>query len=235
MSLARQGFLQLRLDAALGRLAAMETLLDAERLHARQAQAALAVAERALDRHRETMVVADEQRQHAAADLGRMKQALHEAALEKARQAHQIATLGAALASRVAEIEQLKGAGAAVEAELRAARTKHGCASDALQGECLRLEENLQSERRDKFLLERALDLARANRRALHEYLHLQSAAGRPLDARIAQHRPSAIVVISSAVAPNLPAQPRPQPLEQDAPLPPPCPALTEHLHAACN
>jgi hypothetical protein len=231
LSLAQQGFLELRLEAALSRLAAMETLLDAERLYARQAQTALAVAERALERHRETIMASDQQRQLAAAEIGRLKQGLREDALERARQDRHIAALTAALANRTAEIEQLKGAGAAVEADLRASRTKHGSASDALQRECLRLEEIVQGERRDKLLLQRALHLARANRRALQDHLHQRPAAPRPADDRIALHGPS----VADAVPLRLPILPPSQTLEQEGPMQPPCPALTEHIHAACN
>ncbi len=46
---ADHSFLTLRLEAALGRLAAMEALIEAERLHLRQARMALAASERALD------------------------------------------------------------------------------------------------------------------------------------------------------------------------------------------
>jgi hypothetical protein len=237
LSLAQQGFLELRLEAALSRLAAMETLLDAERLYARQAQTALAVAERALERHRETIIASDQQRQLAAAEIGRLKQGLREDALERARQGRHIAALTAALANRTAEIDQLKGAGAAVEADLRASRTKHGSASDALQRECLRLEEIVQGERRDKLLLQRALDLARANRRALQDHLHQQHhlhpqpAATRPADDRIALRGPTA----ADAVPLRLPILPPSQTLEREGPMQPPCPALTEHVHAACN
>lgn len=231
LSLAQQGFLELRLEAALSRLAAMETLLDAERLYARQAQTALAVAERALERHRETIIASDQQRQFAAAEIGRLKQALHEDAAERARQVHQIAALTAALASRAAEIDQLKGSGAAVEADLRATRTKHGSTSDALQRECLRLEEALQGERRDKLLLQRALDLARANRRALQDHLHQQATAAQLPDHRIALRGPPA----ANAIPMRLPVLPPSPTLEQDGPMQPSCPALTEHLHAACN
>ncbi len=259
LSLAQHGFLELRLEAALGRLAAMETLLEAERLHARQAQTALAVAERALQRHRETIVASDQQRQDAAGEIERLKQGLHGAALEKTRQDHQIAALVAALAGKTAEIERLKGVGAGIEAELRATRSKQNAASDALQRECLRLEETLQGERRDKVLLQRALDLARANRRALQDQLQ-QPAGPRPPDHRIALRSPSGSSAMSlhpneamranealrlpvalppAALPPAafLPSAilPPSQTLEQDGPMQPPCPALAEHLHAACN
>lgn len=252
LSLAQHGFLELRLEAALGRLAAMETLLEAERLHARQAQAALAVAERALQRHRETIVASDQHRQDAAGEIERLKQGLHGAALEKARQGHQIAALIAALASKSAEIERLKDAGAGIEADLRATRSKQNAASDALQRECLRLEETLQGERRDKVLLQRALDLARANRRALQDQLQ-QPAGPRPPDHRIALRSPSGSGTMFLRPSESLPAndallpaaflpaailpasQTLAQTLEQDGPVQPSCPALAEHLHAASH
>lgn len=252
LSLAPQGFLELRLEAALGRLTAMETLLEAERLHARQAQTALAVAERALQRHRETIVASDLQRQEATSEIERLKQGLHAAALEKARQDHHIAALTAALAGKSTEIERLKDVGAGIEADLRAARSKQNAASDALQRACLRLEDALQGERRDKVLLQRALDLARANRRALQDQL-LQPAGPRPPDHRIALRspsgsgtkflRPSESLPANDALLPAafLPAAILPasqslaQTLEQDGPVQPSGPALAEHLHAACN
>lgn len=258
LSQAKQGFLELRLEAALGRLAAMETLLAGERLQMRETQSALAVAERALQRHRETIVASDLQRREAAGEIEQLKQDLHQAALDNARQAHQIAALGAALAGKSAEIERLKEAGAGLEAELRATRSKQNAASDALQRECLRIEEALQGERRDKVLLQRALDLARANRRALQDQLQ-QPAGPRPPDHRIALRSPSgsgtpflrpseALPANDSLLAaaflpaphllpaPNLPASPSlVQTIEQDVPPPPSCPALTEHLHAASH
>ncbi len=248
LSLAQHGFLDLRLEAALGRLTAMETLLQAERFHVRQAQTALAVAERALQRHRETIVASDQQRQDAAGEIERLKHGLHEMALEKVRQDHHVAALMTTLASRTAEIERLQQAGAGLEADLRAVRARQNVASDALQRECLRLEETLQGERRDKILLQRALDLARANRRALQDQL-LQPAGPRPPDHRIAL-RPSpdsralpgpAAMPVPETVSLRpavslLPALlPHPQTLEQDRPMQPSCSALTEHLHAACN
>ncbi|CAN5207486.1 hypothetical protein BH10PSE8_BH10PSE8_03150 [soil metagenome] len=248
LSLAQQGFLELRLEAALGRLTAMETLIEAERFHVRQAQTALAVAERALQRHRETIVASDQQRQDAAGEIERLKQGLHEMALEKARQDHHIAALMTTLASRTAEIERLKQAGACFEADLRAARTRQNVASDALQRECLRLEETLQGERRDKILLQRALDLARANRRALQDQL-LQPTGPRPPDHRIALRPASDSRALPGPAAMPVPETvslrpaisllpallPHPQTLEQDRPMQPTCSALTEHLHAACN
>jgi hypothetical protein len=245
---AQRGFLELRLEAALGRLTAMETLLEAERLHARQAQTALGVAERALQRHRETIVAADLQRQEASGEIERLKQGLHEAALGKARQDHHIAALATALAGKNAEIERLKDIGADLEADLRATRNKQNAASDTLQRECLRLEEALQGERRDKVLLQRALDLARANRRALQDQLQ-QPTGPRPPDHRIALRSPSgtgtrflhpsdtppandALLPVVFLPAAALPAS---HTLEQDEPVQPSCPALTEHLHAACN
>lgn len=252
LSQAQQGFLELRLEAALGRLAAMETLLAAERLQMRETQSALAVAGRALQRHRETIVASDLHRQEAIGEIERLKQSLHQAALDNARQVHQIAALGTALAGKTAEIERLKELGAGIEAELRAARSKQNAASDALQRECLRIEEALQGERRDKVLLQRALDLARANRRALQDQLQ-QPAGPRPPDHRIALRNPSgtgtpflrpdealpandSLLAAAFLPAPNLPASPSlVQTIEQDAPMQPSCPALTEHLHAACN
>ncbi len=236
LSLAQQGFLELRLEAALGRLTAMETLLEAERYHARQAQTALAVAERALQRHRETIVASDQQRQEAIGEIERLKQGLHALTLDKARQEHQIAALEAALTGKAAEIERLKEAGDSIEVDLRAARTRQNVASDALQRECLRLEETLQGERRDKLLLQRALDLARANRRALQDQL-LQPAGPRPPDHRIAlQPQPLRrdMTALTDASLPP-PLLPSPQTLVQDGPMQPACPALTEHLHAASH
>jgi len=215
---AQQGFLELRLEAALGRLAAMETLIEAERLHLRQARAALAAAERALEQQRDATAQSDRQRQAAAAEIGRLKEALHEAAIEKARQASRIAALDSALADRAAEIGRLGGAGTAAEAELRAARAQHVWATDSLQRECLRLEEMLQGERRDKLLLQRALDLARANRRALQDQL-----------------LGIATPAFSMSAAPT-PADPLlPSTLGEDGPMPPALPALTEQSHAACR
>lgn len=255
LSQAQQGFLELRLEAALGRLAATETLLAAERLQMRETQSALAVAGRALQRHRETIVTSDLHRQEAIGEIERLKQGLHQAALDNARQAHQIAALGTALAGKTAEIERLKEVGAGIEAELRAARSKQNAASDALQRECLRIEEALQGERRDKVLLQRALDLARANRRALQDQLQ-QPAGPRPPDHRIALRSPSgtgtpflrpdevlpandsllaAAFLPATAFSPAaiLPAsQSLVQTIEQDGPTQPSCPALTEHLHA---
>lgn len=231
LSIAQQGFLELRLEAALGRLAAMETLLDAERLHVRQAQTALGVAERALERHRETIVASDRQRQEAAAENGRLKQALHQAATEKVRQGQEIVKLTAAMADKTAEVVRLSGTTDVVEADLRAARTQHGATADALQRECLRLEEVLQAERRDKLLLQRTLDLARANRRALQDQLRAMPAVQQPCDARLLLRIPSAVPAISASAAALLSSSP----LEQDGPLPPSCPALTERPHAARN
>lgn len=215
---AQQGFLELRLEAALGRLAAMETLIEAERLHLRQARAALAAAERALEQQRDATLQSDRQRQAAAAEIGRLKEALHEAAIEKARQANRIKALDAALADRASEIARLDGAGATAEAELRAARAQHMRASDALQRECLRLEDVLQGERRDKLLLQHALDLARANRRALQDQLLALSAPHRAIPA------PRALA-----------DTPFPPTLGEDGPVPPALPALTEQSHAACR
>lgn len=211
LSVAQQGFLELRLEAALGRLAATETLLEAERLHAREAQAALALAERSLQRHRETIVASDRHRQAAAAEIERLKQGLHEAALEKARQNHHIAALTAALTGKTAEIERLRETGSVIEADLRASRTKHSLTSDALQRECLRLEETLQGERRDRLLLQRALDLARANRRALQDQLRQQPAPLPQPEPRLALRgtvRPDPIPL-------HLTARPSPQSFEQ--------------------
>lgn len=215
---ADHSFLTLRLEAALGRLAAMETLIEAERLHLRQARAALAAAERALEQQRDATLQSDRQRQAAAAEIGRLKEALHEAAIEKARQANRIKALDAALADRAAEIARLDGAGATAEAELRAARAQHMRASDALQRECLRLEDVLQGERRDKLLLQHALDLARANRRALQDELLALSAPHRAIPA-------------SRALADT----PFLSTLGEDGPVPPALPALTEQSHAACR
>ncbi|HEY5798393.1 MAG TPA: hypothetical protein VIU82_25605 [Bosea sp. (in: a-proteobacteria)] len=237
----------------------METLLAAERLQVRETQAALAVAERALQRHRETIVASDLHRQDVTREIEQLKQGLHEAALDKARQDHQIATLVAALAGKNAEIGRLQEVVAGIGSELRAARSKQNAASDALQRECLRLEETVQGERRDKVLLQRALDLARANRRALQDQLQ-QPAGPRPPDHRIAlrapfgsgamssranddlrpdEALPSAFALPAAAFLPLavLPASQTlaQQTLAQDAPMQPSCPALTEHLHAACN
>lgn len=213
---AQQSFLELRLEAALGRLAAMETLIEAERLHLRQARAALAATERALEQQRDATAQSDRQRQAAAAEIGRLKEALHEAAIEKARQASRIAALDSALADRAAEIARLGGVGTAAEAELRAARAQHVWATDSLQRECLRLEDMLQGERRDKLLLQRALDLARANRRALQDQL-------------LGVATPS----FSIPVAPPLADPLLSSPLGEDGPVPPALPALTEQSHAA--
>ncbi|PTM39756.1 hypothetical protein [Bosea sp. 124] len=213
LSAAQQAFLELRLEAALGRLAATETLLGAERLHARETQAALGVAERSLQRHRETIVAADQLRRTAAAEIERLKQGLHEAALEKTRQDHHIAALAAALAGKTAEIEELRNAGAAVESDLRASRTKHSAASDALQRECLRLEEALQGERRDTLLLQRALNLARANRRALEDQIRLQPVLLPPPEPRLALRGPARL----DAIPAHLTALPSPQSLEHAA------------------
>ncbi len=218
LSLAQQSFLELRLEAAMGRLAAMETLIEAERLHLRQARAALAVSERALEQQRDATLQSDRQRQAAAAEIGRLKEALHEAAIEKARQASRIAALDSALAERATEIARLGGAGTTVEAELRAARAQHVWATDALQRECLRLEESVQGERRDKLLLQRALDLARANRRALQDQLLALSAPSHAIPA-----------------LPALAEPPHRSTLGEDGPAPPALPALTEQSHAACR
>lgn len=240
LSLAQQGFLELRLDAALGRLAAMETLLDAERLHVRQAQAALAVAERALIRHRETIVASDQHRQDVATETGRLKQLLNQAAIDKVGREQQIATLAAALAEREAEIRRLSEEGAAAQANLRQARTQHGASADSLHRECLRLEEALQSERRDNQLLQRALDLARANRRALQDQLRFSPAAG-PVSGLCLSPRASLVAIEASAPAcadgrfAREIDMPSPSTLGQDGPMQPSSPALTEHLHAACN
>ena len=179
LSLAQDGILALRLDAALGRLAATETLLAAERLHGREAQAALRLSERALEQNRDALVSSDQRHRGVAMEVERLKQGLHEAALDKIRQGHQIAALTAALASRAAEIERLRGAGAAIEAELRAVRARQSSATDVLHRECQRLEEALQGERRDTILLKRTLDLARANRLALQEHIqqHMRQSA----------------------------------------------------------
>jgi hypothetical protein len=235
LSHAQRGFLELRLEAALGRLAALETLLEAERLHVRQAQAALGVAERALERHRETILLSDGQRQASAQEVGRLKQALHEAALEKGRQEHAIAALRTALADKAAEVERLAATTGSAEAELRAARAHHAGATDAMQRECLRLEELLQGERRDKLLLQRALHLARANRRALQDQLSerrsVVTTAVEPPAAPVAMP-----LLLGAATAPP-PATDEMPPsftLGEGVP-PPPSPALTEHLHAACR
>lgn len=257
-SQAQQGFLELRLEAALGRLAAMETLLAAERLQARETQAALAVAERALQRHRETIVASDLHRQDAAREIAQLRQGLHDAALDKARQDHQIAALAAALAGKNAEVERLQEVAAGIDAALRAARNKQNAASDAWQRECLRLEETVQGERRDKVLLQRALDIARANRRALQDQLQ-QRAAHQPPDHRIALRSPSGSGTpfarpsealpandrLLAAACPPAPAHPPAptlpaasslvQAIVQDGPAPPSCPALTEHFHAASH
>ncbi len=215
---AQQSFLELRLEAALGRLAAMETLIEAERLHLRQARAALAATERALEQQRDATAQSDRQRQAAAAEIGRLREALHEASIEKARQASRIAALDAALGDRLAEIARLDGAGATAESELRAARAQHAWATDALQRECLRLEDTLQGERRDKLLLQRALDLARANRRALQDQLLAASAL------------PCAIPLPPARADFSAPFT-----LGEDGPVPPALPALTEQSHAACR
>ncbi len=179
LSLAQDGFLALRLEAALGRLAATETLLAAERLHGREAQATLSLSERALQQQREATASSDQRHRAVATEVERLKQSLHEATLDKIRQDHQIAGLTAALASRTAEIERLRDASAAVEADLRAVRAKQNSATDVLHRECQRLEEAVQSERRDKALLQRALDLARVNRRALQKHIeqHMRPSA----------------------------------------------------------
>jgi len=171
LSAAQHGFLALRLEAALGRLAATETLLAAERLHGREGQAALSLSERAFQQQHEAIASSDQRHRAVATELERLKQSLHETTLDKIRQDHQIAGLTAALANRTAEIERLREAGAAAEADLRAVRARQNSATDVLHRECQRLEEALQGERRDKVLLQRALDLARANRRALHEHI----------------------------------------------------------------
>lgn len=180
LSLAQDGFLALRLEAALGRLAATETLLAAERLHGREARAALSLSERAFEQQRDAIASADQRHRAVATELERLKQSLHEATLDRIRQDHQIAGLTAALASRTAEIERLRDAGAAVEADLRAVRARQNSATDVLHRECQRLEEAVQSERRDKVLLQRALDLARANRRALQTHIeqHVRQSTG---------------------------------------------------------
>ncbi|MDP3254489.1 MAG: hypothetical protein Q8S58_16015 [Bosea sp. (in: a-proteobacteria)] len=235
LSHAQRGFLELRLEAALGRLAALETLLEAERLHVRQAQAALGVAERALERHRETILLSDGQRQASAQEVGRLKQALHEAALEKGRQEHRIVALGAALAEKAAEVERLAATAGSAEAELRAARAHHGGTADAMQRECLRLEELLQGERRDKLLLQRALDLARANRRALQDQLYDRRGAVTMAIQPLAT--PSALPIrLGAAAAPAAAADEPPSSLTLGEDVPPPShPALTEHVHAACR
>lgn len=232
LSAAQHGFLELRLEAALGRLAAMETLLGAERLQLREAQAALGVTERSLQRHRETIVGADQLRRTAAAEIERLKQSLHEAALEKTRQDHHIAALTAALAGKAAEIAALRNTGAAIEADLRASRTKHSAASDALQRECLRLEEALQGERRDRLLLQRALDLARANRRALEDQIRQQP------EARLAPRGPARLdpipVLLTARPSPTV-LEHAPQSLGQapaDAAV---LPGSNGAHHAACR
>lgn len=235
LSHAQRGFLELRLEAALGRLAAMETLLEAERLHVRQAQTALGVAERALERHRQTILLSDGQRQASAQEVGRLKQALHEAALERGRQEHAIAALGAALADKTAEVERLAATAGTAETELRAARALHGGASDALQRECLRLEEVLQGERRDKLLLQRALDLARANRRALQDQL-LDRPRGVSMTIQPPVTRIAPSLLLGTAAPPASAAAETPPSLTLGEDVPPPSsPALTEHLHAACR
>ncbi|WP_324132915.1 hypothetical protein [Bosea sp. (in: a-proteobacteria)] len=235
LSHAQRGFLELRLEAALGRLAAMETLLEAERLHVRQAQTALGVAERALERHRQTILLSDGQRQASAQEVGRLKQALHEAALDRGRQEHAIAALGAALADKTAEVERLAATAGTAETELRAARALHGGASDALQRECLRLEEVLQGERRDKLLLQRALDLARANRRALQDQI-LDRPRGVSMTIQPPVTRIAPSLLLGTAAPPASAAAETPPSLTLGEDVPPPSsPALTEHLHAACR
>jgi len=171
LATAQQGFLELRLEAALGRLSAMETLLDAQRLQTREAQAATLSAEKSLERQRETNSAALRRHEVDAAEIEQLKRDLQEAALEQARQKRRITAATTVLAGKMSEIERLTGVVAAAEAEQRTARTKQGNASDALLRECLRLEEALQGERRDRMLLERALELARASRRALQDQL----------------------------------------------------------------
>ena len=229
LSQAQNSFLSLRLEAALGRLAAMETLIEAERLHVRQARTALAATERALEQQRDAAVQSDRQRQQAAGEIGQLKQALHEALIEKARQTSRVATLDAALADRRAEMERLDEARVTAETQLQAARAQHSWATNALQRECLRLEEALQGERRDKLLLQRALDLARANRRALQDQLAAVPVGIAPAQSTSAA-LPSRAVVVPAPIA----AMPFPSNLGEDAP-PPALPALTEQLHAACH
>lgn len=230
LSHAQNSFLSLRLEAALGRLAAMETLIEAERLHVRQARTALAATERALEQQRDAAVQSDRLRQQAAGEIGQLKQVLHEALIEKARQASRIATLDAALADRRAEMERLDGARVTAETQLQGARAQHSWATNALQRECLRLEEALQGERRDKLLLQRALALARANRRALRDQL-----AAAPVGVAPAVQAASAALPPCAVVAPApIAAMPFPSTLGEDAP-PPALPALTEQIHAACH
>lgn len=171
LALTQDGFLALRLEAALGRLAATETLLAAERLHGRETQEALALSERGLEQRREASASSDQRHRAVATELERLKESLHVATLDNIRQGHQIAGLTAALASRTAEMERLRDAGAALEADLRTIRAKQNAATDVLHRECQRLEGALQRERGDKVLLQCALDLARANRRALQAHI----------------------------------------------------------------
>ncbi|KRD96293.1 hypothetical protein ASE63_11380 [Bosea sp. Root381] len=171
LATTQHGFLELRLEAALGRLTAMTTLFEAQRLQTREAQAATLSAERALERQRETNGAALRRHEADAAEIERLKRDLQEAALDRARQERRIAAATSVLAGKMSEIERLNDAVAAAETEQRSARAKQGNASDALLRECLRLEEALQGERRDRMLLQRALELARASRRALQDQI----------------------------------------------------------------
>ena len=106
---------------------------------------------------------------------------------------------------------------------------------DWLQRECLRLEEVLQGERRDKLLLQRALDLARANRRALQDQL-LDRPRGVSMAIQPPVTRIAPSLLLGTAAPPASAAAETPPSLTLGEDVPPPSsPALTEHLHAACR
>lgn len=215
-----QDFLELRLEAALGRLMATETLLEAQRLQIREAQAMALSAERALECQREANAVARRRHDADAAEIERLKRELQEAARDKARQERRIAAATSVLAGKMSEIERLNDAIASAEAELCSARTKQGNASDALLRECLRLDEALQGERRDRMLLQRALELARASRRALQDQLDRQG----PL--------PCAIQAVATATVPAALAHPALEHPPADAAL---LPSPNGAHHAVCH
>lgn len=212
--LAQQGFLALRLEAAQGRISALETELAAERLLMRRVLGECAETARALALQRDAEAQAARQRDAASAQAAALKQELHEALRQRQQMEAQILRATDALKTRGAEVARLEAAAAELRARVgavEARRSALACAHQLALGE---MAERLEKQHSEVRLLQRALDLARDNRRALHSYIGTLPVRNLPLALASAESE----AALDRSPAAFAPASPAALSLHQGAP-----------------
>ncbi len=171
LAVAQQGILELRLEAAQSRVSALETELAAERLLLRRMRGELAKSDRALALQRDSGVRVAQKSEAAAAEITVLKQKLHEALRLRQQLEAQLVRAADALKARCEDVARLERAEAEFDARLKAAEGRQAALVGAHQQALQEMAERLEEQRGEVRLLQRALHLARDNRRALHDYI----------------------------------------------------------------